>query len=175
MCGRAGRDGSTYRAHIFFSQRKKLGLVMKDFCEDTENCRRKKMLSFIGSTEALSRERSTCCDVCNPLEASSFVMVVTEPHATIRKPRRQRVRRVASDSQLCQLRNSLEGFRQSYLASHPSFLMLGADFVLPSAVISAIIQDIDFVSSAEYIGSHYSVRPELCDGLFSEICKVLSA
>ena len=55
---------------------------------------------------------------------------------------------------------------------HPDFQMLGPDVVLPSVTIKSICDNVQFVSSAEYIKSQYNIRPELCENLFTAVCNV---
>ena len=76
---------------------------MKNFCLDKENCRRKKLMASIGSTEHVG-SRASCCDVCNP----EALLLVSGGPGPVRRQRRRRVRTVTSDSQIQQLRHSLK-------------------------------------------------------------------
>ncbi len=148
---------------------------MKDFCTDTENCRRR-LLRILGSRElesTIASADSPCCDVCNPgLPDHIACLEPLLPPPT--RTRRKRVR-VASCEQEKKLVELLTEERDNFLSSHPSFLMIGVDFVLPSALIRAICQDVSFITSVEYIKEHYSLRPELCDKLFAVIDSVVPA
>ena len=57
LFGRAGRAGSVARAHIFFNTtQKNMDPVVKAFCVEGENCRRKKILMSVGSSESSSTQ-----------------------------------------------------------------------------------------------------------------------
>ena len=64
LFGRVGRGGSIARAHLFFNPRQKnMDSVVKAFCLEGENCRRKKLLEAVGSSERI-QPGNLCCDGC---------------------------------------------------------------------------------------------------------------
>ena len=145
---------------------------MNDFCTDSENCRRKNMLAIVGSKERL-QPREICCDVCNLNLSSTFIVTLQGKYnVPVAKQRRHHVRRVTSEQHVLVLTTALEALRQSFLNDHTSFYMLGVDYVLPTVAIKAICEDIDYIDSAEYIRTHFNVRPELCGAVFSLVCTI---
>ncbi len=90
------------------------------------------MLRILGSRElesTIASADSPCCDVCNPgLPDHIACLEPLLPPPT--RTRRKRVR-VASCEQEKKLVELLTEERDNFLSSHPSFLMIGVDFVLP--------------------------------------------
>lgn len=152
--------------------------LVKKICTSTENCRRKMLLKSVGSRECFSTSSSSssssdspCCDVCDPSMLEHIVSLKTSvPPA--RKTRCQRVRVVSSDQD--ESLKEILAKKYVFIQRHPSFEMLGPEFVLSSAVISAISKDAPFIDSIDYIKEHYGIRPELCDELFTAIESVIS-
>ncbi len=130
-------------------------------------------MKILGSRElesTIASADSPCCDVCHPgLPNHIARLEPLLPPPT--KTRRKRVR-VSSCEQEDKLAELLTKERDDFVSNHPSFLMIGVDFVLPSALIRAICQDVSFITSVK---EHYSLRPELCDKLFSVIDSVVPA
>lgn len=102
--------------------------------------------NLLGSRELESTIASAdtpCCDACNPGLADHIVRLdPLLPPST--RTRRKRVR-VASCEQEEKLVQLLTKERDNFVSNHPSFLMIGVDFVLPSALILAICQDVSFI------------------------------
>ena len=68
MFGRAGRNGNPARAHLLYTNRqlqqiKDPSLSKFGGGENKENCRRRELLTGLGTTESLS-SNVACCDVC---------------------------------------------------------------------------------------------------------------
>ena len=55
--------------------------------EKTKTCRRRTLLTQLGSDESLSPSPNSCCNVCGPLSVSTFKFLA--PVKAARKPRRE--------------------------------------------------------------------------------------
>ena len=149
LCGRAGRGGGASRAHIFYNpEKKKVDKEVKDFCAGKENCRRDVMLRAIGSKVISDRELNSCCDVCSEVPSNvSFELL----GGSVSQKRKRRVAvRVVDEDLEAELRARLLKEREQYLELHPSYKMIGADFVCPLDVIN------DLCSRARFIDCVYS-------------------
>ena len=132
------------------------------------------MLTALGSSEVLTTSADNpCCDVCDPHLSSDHIVHLQPVLSSARRPRRRRVRVTTADEEKT-LEEMLIKERDEITHKHPSFRMLGSEFVLSSAVIKSICKDVSFIDSVEYIKEQYSIRPELCDNLFRVIENVVS-
>lgn len=161
MCGRAGRGGTASRAHLFFnSRRKKINPMVKEYCSLKENCRRRFMLTALGSTERVT-QTEPCCDVCS--SSSVPVELHFEAHATTtsvrRNSRRTAVRKVSKDD-VARLKENLKLERQAFIQEHSSFSILGTNFVCPDSAIEKICDDVKFISSIGDL-NNITILPEM--------------
>ena len=173
MCGRAGRGSSASRAHLFFSsRRKKISPVVKEYCASKENCRRLFMLKALGSTEQVSSDHP-CCDVCSRDSIPDRLHFEAFPtDAPVRKRTRRAIRKVDKDLEE-KLRENLKAARQAYIQEHPSFQMLGPNFVCADSAIDKICQNAKFISSVEDL-NFVTVRPEIKSKFLRVILSTLS-
>ena len=126
------------------------------------------MLRAIGSMEETPTS-STCCDVCSthtsiPIRLN-FELLANDP-AGRKRPRRatRKVDKAAED----RLRQNLKAEREAYLKEHPSFQMLGANFICDDAAIDKICQDSKFISSIDDLHI-VNIRPEVKSRFFAVI------
>ena len=147
--------------------------VVNEYCTLKENCRRHFMLRAIGSMEETPTS-STCCDVCStrisiPIPLN-FELLANDPPPR-KRPRRatRKVDKAAEE----RLRQGLKAEREAYMKEHPSFQMLGENFMCDDAAIDKICQDARFISSAEDLHI-VNIRPEVKSRFFAVIQRSFS-
>ena len=171
LFGRAGRGG-TSRAHLFFSTRqKKVDPIVKRFCFEKENCRRKNLLEAIGSSESVHRG-NLCCDVCAEDGLPSKLQFDAIQATQISRKRRVAAHVVSEDLK-SHLKAHLVKERDMYLQVHPNFQMLGLSFICPDCVIDHICQQACFVMCEEDTDV-VGLRPELRSRFYDVIENLLS-
>ena len=148
------------RSHLFYNKRTLKNKDLELFVAD--NCRRRSLLEGIGGqVEDASDHVYGCCDVCSAGRVSTRLDVVVS-RVSRRKERRAVKRTVSSD-----LEDKLMAIREEVLEDHPSFRMLGINFLCPDSTIKKLCLEAKFVTSADDFP--VAVRPELRDRFFSAI------
>ena len=142
-------------------------------CEDRENCKRKKMLEAVGSTENCDRE-DACCDTCGVdrlLPELKFEQ--SRPVNTISRKRRCAVFTVTEDA-VSTLAQALRQERDKYLDNHPNFLPFGPDCVCSNSLIDHICMQAKFVSKESDLDTFFTLRPTLRLMFFKTIQDIFS-
>ena len=170
LIGRAGRDGSTCRAHIITNTREveqSKDPDLTEFCKCTENCRRKVLLRSLGSTENLPTSSvEMCCDVCSPSTLSCAVVDLFKHVPTKRRARRL-VARALSSSQYAGLKKALEQERDAIVASDVGYNMLGKEIVMPTACIVELCKMAKYVTCEDDIKCVPGLRSVFVSRIFS--------
>jgi superfamily II DNA helicase RecQ len=123
LFGRAGRAGMPSLAHLFYSPKKLYYKEMKDFIR-SGICRRKVLIGSIGG--AVETTQSGCCDTCSVHPNSSRLNIFS-----VSIERRRRHRRVVRSVDQDDLEKKLVTAREEFLKGHPSFRMIGVEFICP--------------------------------------------
>ena len=130
------------------------------------------MLKALGSTEQVSSDHP-CCDVCSRDSIPDRLHFEAFPtDAPVRKRTRRAIRKVDKDLEE-KLRENLKAARQAYIQEHPSFQMLGPNFVCADSAIDKICQNAKFISSVEDL-NFVTVRPEIKSKFLRVILSTLS-
>ena len=115
------------RAHMFYSKKTVTDKGLESFVSD--KCRRCCLLESIGGrVEDASDLPYGCCDVCDDGRPSARLDIVVS--MSNRKERRVAKRTVRSG-----LEEKLKSVREEVLEEHPSFRMLGVNFLCPDSTI----------------------------------------
>jgi hypothetical protein len=146
--------------------------AVKGFGSESENCRRKKLLQAVGSSEMI-HSGNLCCDGCVgdglPLRLQ---FEKTSPIRTCSK------RRVAaydvSDDMKSRIKANLVRERDAYMQSHPHYYMSHYSFVCPDCVIDHICEQARFIKSEEDLDV-IGLRPELKSIFFAAIISIVSS
>ena len=167
LIGRAGRCGHESRGHIFTNSRDTRTCsdeALVDFCVSKENCRRRVLLTALGSSESLASGTS-CCDVCSPSASTSTIF---HPIAVTRKPRKRAVRSV-SKPLAKHLKERLLAERDAIVASDVGYRMLGKNMMLPDSCIDILCKKAKFITNR----SDISTVPRLRSQFVDRICAVI--
>ena len=135
--------------------------------EKSKTCRRKTLLTQLGSDEILSPSRNTCCDVCGPLSVSTFKFLT--PTKAARKARRTTYRNV-SPQVLSLLKARLLRQRRCLLDSNMKYQALGA---CPVASINEICNRINYIKDLQDVCTIPCVPRFFADSFFNIIKDVL--
>lgn len=160
------------RAHVFFSSRQqKCDDQVKEFCTSKENCRRTMMLQALGVTET-HPVTLPCCDVCDNRACPQYLNFTDTTLTNARRKRRTAVK-VIDDTCKLELKAALLREVDMYIEEHPSYRMLGRDFVCPSCVIEKICSEARFFNSVDDLNI-VLLRPELKMRFFYVFCNITS-
>ena len=108
------------------------------------------MLRALGSMEQLPFS-NVCCDVCSSdnipvrLDFEGHLISVEPP---VRKKPRRAIRKVDENNQK-RLKENLKAEREAYMLEHPSFQMLGLNFVCADSAIDKICENSKFINSVD--------------------------
>ena len=169
MFGRAGRNGCLARAHLLYTNTQ--ARLLKDpsltcFASEgsNENCRRKKMLTSLGSSESIVSSAS-CCDICSGLcvPSSRLDFLVPMPLKRSRKPKP--VRHI-SDGMADALKRALVCEREKVMNEFPGYKMMGSSFLLSDNTIRELCDIAKTVRSVDDLDTVVSLRPELKNRFF---------
>ena len=170
LCGRAGRGGSSSRAHLFYSTRQKnVDADIQRFCTEKENCRRKNLILSMGSHEEIHREMA-CCDICSSIPAS--LSILPKRCRDVQQKRRTAQRHIDDDLEK-QLKDRLLEERDAFMQDHPNYLMIGCDFICSTAMIDDICKNARFITSKESLSTTYDILPDMKDKLYKSIEELL--
>lgn len=148
-----------------------MDVAVKQFCVEKENCRQACMLRAIGSHEHALSASCHCCDICTPLIPSALSFE-SDGKPTERRKRRVALREVSEYLQK-ETKEQLLKECEEYIKKHPYYRMIGADFVVPLAVIDNICLNLQYVDSVDNITDGFEVRPDLKDKSFNVIMEVV--
>ena len=83
--GQCGRNGQQSVSYLFYSrvELKKADRSVTEFVECSENCRRRILLSALGSPEEKQPARILCCDSCTPGELPAKLNIIPLPSVNI--------------------------------------------------------------------------------------------
>ena len=109
--------------------------------------------------------------MCNP-DVPDHIVCLQAAAPSIRKQRCRHVRNVSSDQEV-QVTEAFLRELDIYIDSHPSYKMLGPEFVLSTALNNCISKQDPFIQSVEDIREQYGVRPDLCAKVFDAIQTVM--
>ena len=139
MFGRAGRNGCSARAHLLYTNRQ--AKQMKDvslqcFASEgsNENCRRKAMLTSLGSRESVTTSVS-CCDICSGQSVPSSRLDVLVPIPLKRATKPKPVRHISNDMEKA-LRDAPVHQRDKLIDEFPGYKMYGQQFFLSQITLS---------------------------------------
>ena len=105
------------------------------------------MLQALGSAEPVS-DIHLCCDVCDSSSIPAELNIEDSPSSSVQR-RTRRAIRVVDEDLMKKLKENLEAEREAYIFDHPSFRMLGPNFVCPNSVIDKICLDAKFITCIE--------------------------
>ena len=114
--------------------------------EKTKSCRRRTLLTQLGSDESLSPSPYCCCDVCGPLSVSTFKFLA--PVKATRKPRRTTLRNV-SPQVVSLLKARLLRQRKCLLDGNMKYKALGGSVACPIAIIDEICNRIKYIKDLQ--------------------------
>lgn len=106
--------------------------ALSDYCKSKENCRRKSLVSSLGSEGDFSSTRR-CCDVCSAVPPPEFSFIA--PLSVPRKPRARVVRKISSELAEALMTRLLKE-RDSIVSEDVGLKMLGKELVLPTATLN---------------------------------------
>lgn len=146
------------RAHLFYSTKKVLDKELESFVTNT--CRRQSLLQSVGGLADRSDHEYGCCDVCGAGTVSTRLNILINK---VNKRKAKRVRRAVSPN----LEAKLITAREQVLEEHPSFRMVGVNFLCPDASIKKLCKEAEFATNPQ----HFSVeiRSELRDIFFGAL------
>ena len=146
---------------------------VRQLCEDRENCRRKKMLEAIGSTESCDGENA-CCDTCGVDRlVPKLKFEESRPVNTVSRKRRCAVFTVTEDA-VSTLAQALRQERDKYLDNHPNFAPFGPDCVCSNSLIDHICMQAKFISEESDLDTIFTLRPALRPIFFKIIQDIFS-
>lgn len=127
------------------------------------------MLQALGSTEQVSSGHP-CCDVCNDVPHRLYFESLPSNFPLHNSCRRaiRKVDKALEDK----LKDNLKVERQSYIQDHPSFLMLGPNFVCPDSAIDKICHEAKFVTSLEdlyFVSIHSDIKSRFLKVILSTL------
>lgn len=147
--------------HLFYSTKK--------VCDDGDmvqflkggECRRKILIESIGGV--VERSTTACCNICSVHPLSSRLDIIHRRAGTNKRTRKRAVRSIEQE----ELKKKLELAREDFLDKHPSFRIVGIDFVCTNLAIEKLCEEAKYLHSADDIPME--IRPELRDIFFSVI------
>ena len=141
--GRAGRDGKSSIAYLFWSsaELKNASGGIQEFIECSENCRRAVLLNALGSKEK-QPDRIPCCNGCQCQELPPELDIVHQIDSTSRRRSRPLPKRVR-----VALHEALLVARQQVVDMSPGLQMLGPEVVCSSRVISDLCRNIGHIET----------------------------
>ena len=166
LFGRAGRDGSLSRAHLFTNHREVSRCKDADlsaFCNSKENCRRQLLLRALGSSEAVHALNTRCCDICSLYDSEDINIFRCLP------VQRRRASRTLRGSMCDSLKQALEQERERIVASDPGYQMLGHNLVLSNKCIMELSKHARDIHSEDDLHSFPGVRMSLVSRLYRVI------
>ena len=137
--------------------------VMKNFCLEGENCRRKSLLVAIGSSERV-QSGNLCCDGCIG-DSLPSILQFDKTLPTQKGCKRRVPVYDVSDNMKSRLKANLVKERDTYMRSHPDYYMTHYSFVCPDCVIDHICEQARFIKSEEDLDV-VALRPELKSQFF---------
>lgn len=162
LCGRSGRGGHPARAHLLYSPK----AVIKDpvlqlYCRGSE-CRRSVLLRGLGSSEESRVDPQKCCYVCH---SSCLYPRVNFPKP-VRSTRKRHinVREISADLR-DELHSRLVKERNAIVDEHPSFPMIGSNFLCPDSVLDELCARASYVSSVDDLDI-LCLRPQFRDRFY---------
>ena len=158
---------------MFFNTRQKnMDSAVKAFGSESENCRRKKLLEAVGSSEMIC-PGNLCCDGC--IRDGLPLRLQFEKTPPIRTGSKRRVAAYdVSDDMKSRIKANLVRERDAYMQSHPHYYMSHYSFVCPDCVIDRICEQARFIKSEEDLDV-VGLRPELKSIFFAAIISIVSS
>lgn len=86
------------------------------------------MLKALGSAERVTNNQP-CCDVCGSSVPVTLNFEALPSSSVQKRSARRTAVRIIDKDLTTKLRENLEAEREAYISEHPSFLMLGRNFV----------------------------------------------
>ena len=170
MFGRAGRNGCSSRAHLFYSTRQKsVNAEVKTFACSKENCLREQLISAIGSREPLCSGRQKCCSTCSEF-ANDRLSLSVELNCSAKRKRRKAVWHSTKEIEDA-LRRDLKDERDAYIREHDDFMMLESSYVCPDSVINKICAQVSYIDSRDTL-CEFNVIPQLIEPFYRIILDV---
>lgn len=142
-----------------------------NWCTSKENCRRKGLLTALGSSEVLPHT-SSCCDVCGSSPPSRLALEHLGSTSVVRQKRRALVRRVDKELQF-KLVSALVEERAAYIEQHPKYKFIGEEFVCSKSMINTIASQAQYIRSAEDLGDQLALRRDLRDRFYTVLMQCM--
>ena len=135
--GRCGRNGQQSVSYLFYSrvELKKADRSIAEFVECSENCRRRILLSALGSPEEKQPARVLCCDSCTPGELPAKLNILPLPSVNTGNQQSVRVRTVPKRVR-DELYEALVTAREQVVTTNSGLRMLGPQVVCSDRVIN---------------------------------------
>ena len=158
------------RAHLFFSPgQKKCDSTVTEYCVSKENCRRTLMLQALGVSEH-HPSSLPCCDACDNTLCPQILNFVT---TTSTQHKRRTATKDINDTLRVELKAALMREVDAYITDHPSYRMMGREFVCPECAIDKLCSEARFFRCIEDLDV-VQLRPEIRLRFFSVMCSVLA-
>lgn len=106
------------------------------------------MLKALGSAERVTVNQP-CCDVCDGNRIPAPLHFEAFPSSTLHRRTRRAAIRIIDEGLMTELKKNLEAEREAYMHEHPSFQMLGRNFVCADSVIDKICLEAKYIASTE--------------------------
>lgn len=141
---------------------------LKQFIENTQNCRRKALLDGIGGS--YERRDRLCCDLYSTGSFSTRLDIL-QPGEQTRKKRRHIVHTI-SKIKMKILRDKLIEERKKILAERPGFGFLGLDSICPDVTIDELCKQSRYISSVNDM-QLFGIKPEFKSRFFDIVKTVV--
>ena len=141
--------------------------------ECSENCRRRILLSALGSPGEKQPARVLCCDSCTPGELPAKLNILPLP--SVNTGNQQSVRVHTVPKKVCdELHEALVTAREQVVTTNSGLRMLGPQVVCGDRVIHNLCKKAGRIQSVDNLKYFKGLRSDLYDLFFSVISEIVS-
>ena len=124
--------------------------LLQSYCKGREKCLQVTLVCGNGSAESL-QHNNVCCDVCMWSQCPHTRLDILQTKK--QKPQKQSVAHDMTPSHVKELKTKLSEEREKIFLEHPSYRMIGIDFVCPDIALDKVCEQSKYFSSIidEYV------------------------
>ena len=172
--GWCGCNGQQSVSYLFYSrvELKKANKSVAEFIECSENCRRRILLSALGSPEEKQPAHIMCCDSCTSGELPAKLNII--PFSFVDTGNQQSVRvRTVPKGIRDELYEALVTAREQVVSTNSGLRMLGPEVVCSDRVIHNLCTKAGRIKSVDDLKSFKGLRADSYDLFFNIISEIV--